>query len=348
MRVFISYTNRDPDKRSRDFGRQLADLLIQHELNVDFDQFSFRHSQSVVNQMIEGISQSDRFVMIATPHAFDSNFVQAELRLARDRAARVAPEPFMHVVVLSRKPDLDFLPPDLRAYLCHTARGKSERRLLYEVLFSLLGFELGELAMRQRKFSSQSKWLILERLLVLDIQNYRGDTKVTTQYAALNISPGRLRKSNRCGGWPEGTRGTELHWSGKLHSGESIEPITTIEDHRGRRTSQTAFVLPRQVAPDEVVEFTTEYNWPGAFDLHGEDVYKLESNDFAYGSLGFEIRLPRQSSFVVTIEAGVPGDAPPVSSPLKEVAKNRFRYYDSAPAVGGRYVIRIRPGSADS
>ena len=74
MKVFISYTRRDPDKRSLNFGKELAKLLTSRGVDVLFDEQSFVHGKTIADQMLESIYEADRMVLIATPAAMGSQF----------------------------------------------------------------------------------------------------------------------------------------------------------------------------------------------------------------------------------------------------------------------------------
>ena len=238
MKVFISYTRRDPDKRSLSFGKELSKLLTSHGVDVLFDEQSFVYGKTIAEQMLESIYEADRMVLIATPAAMSSEFVNAELRYARDRAIRLYPKVFLHVVVLTKTTKVDFLPKDISANLCHTAVGKSTRKLLYEILFSLLNLEIGFLKKQQISLFPDVNWLLLERRVVVEILNENGDAIVVTHYASNNMTDEHLTTTDNSRAWSEGAGSSKLlKFNGFINKDEQLETMREYSNHRGKKAT---------------------------------------------------------------------------------------------------------------
>ena len=346
MKVFISYTRRDPDNRSLNFGKGLAKLLTSHGIDVLFDEQSFVHGKTIADQMLESIYEADRMVLIATPAAMNSKFVNAELRYARDRAIRLYPKVFLHVVALTKKTNLDFLPKDISANLCHTAVGKSTRKLLYEILFSLWDLEIGFLKKQQVGLFADVSWLLLERRVVVEILNETGDTIVVTHYASKNITDEHLTTTDNSRAWSEGTGKSKLlKFKGFLNKKEQLDVKREYSDHRGKKATMVCFKLPAPIPPGEVIEYRTEYTWKNAFDIKNGDVYLFDTFQRIYGYLEWEILLPRTiETEIPTIETRLPINKSEIEN-FEQVAWNRFRYSIISPTSGATYRVFIKQKS---
>ncbi len=132
MKVFISYTRRDPNKESAIIGQRLARFLISHGIDVVFDELSFNHGKFIANEMTENIYQCDKFIFLASDNTLKSKYVLYELNHARNRAIQLLPESFIHIVCITDDNSLNYLPDELKAFLCHIAYDKSELLLFYE------------------------------------------------------------------------------------------------------------------------------------------------------------------------------------------------------------------------
>lgn len=343
MKVFISYTRRDPDNRSLSFGKELSKLLTSHGVDVLFDEQSFVYGKTIAEQMLESIYEADRMVLIATPAAMSSEFVNAELRYARDRAIRLYPKVFLHVVVLTKTTKVDFLPKDISANLCHTAVGKSTRKLLYEILFSLLNLEIGFLKKEQISLFPDVNWLLLERRVVVEILNETGDAIVVTHYTSKNMTDEHLSVTDNSRAWSEGAGSSKLlKFSGFINKTEQLETKREYSNHRGKKATMVCFELPESIPPGEVIEYRTEYTWREAFDIKNGDVYLFDTFQRIYGYLEFEILLPRTiDSEVPTIETSLPNNKSEIVK-FNEVAWNRFRYSMISPPGGATYRILIK------
>lgn len=328
MRVFISYTRRDPDKRSEIFGRNLSRFLAARRIDVLFDELSFRHGKFLAKEIIDGIYSSDKFIFVVSENALNSKYVLTELNFARDRAIELLPNPFIHVVCITDQPSLSFLPQDLKAYLCHSSYGRSEKKLFYEIFFAIHEMRFGDLLKKMLNHNPDSEWLMIERYQKVDIFSKDGDVKVTTTRTAMNITNAFQKRTSKMKMWAYGS--TEMRDLNIIATDEQGKPLPADiikELYRGEKTTTCTIKFRDEVPPDEVFTYRTEYTWPKGFDLNSGDSYTLDSEDMVYGYLRVDFFFPRFTKPInpsVTIRKKQGPLSPQLLSPM---GSNKFNFF---------------------
>jgi len=347
MKVYLAHTKREPDKRSRDFARVLADFLSARGISVTFDEFSFRPGHSLAEEMFEAIHSANKFILLATPNTLESEYVRAELQQARQRAIELNPKPFIHVISLARTRSLDYLPKDLRAFLCHIANGKSMNRLLYEVFFGLYALPLGKLLAAQLKYSRKSDVVMLERYQVLEVVSDNGDANFITERAIQNLDASAMTHTNQMNFWAYGktslSRPRIRAW---LDTGEELkDKEITRRNLRGNDTFTVRFKFPKPVAPDEVVRFRTARFYPKAFDLDVGDNYTLGCDDRGYGLLRVDIVFPRGfKAKAPTVIKESNGKARPLGR-MNELGSEKFAFSTLKAQPGDKFLFALKARS---
>lgn len=84
--VFISYSHEDGD-----VARQLVDDLTKNYLQVWFDKISIQISEAWEPAIRRGIRESDKFIVILSPDAVESEYVQAEVDYAKEKGKPIIP-----------------------------------------------------------------------------------------------------------------------------------------------------------------------------------------------------------------------------------------------------------------
>ena len=342
MKVFISYTRRDPDKRSLRFGGKLAKFLCSHGVDVIFDELSFTYGRPLIDQILEGVNNSDRMILIATPSSLKSKYVQTEILYARDKAINIHPVVYLHVVSFSRQSDVSFLPNEFKAYLYHSASGKTESSLLYEILFSIHGVEIGYLTQQQLALNHQSNWLILKRQIKIEILNKEGDALLETFYSAKNISDSNQNETFFSHAWSEGYGCPKMiNFKGYLGTNKKLKIIKKYSYYRGKKATNVSFFLPRAVHPEGIIEYKTVYLWKSAFNLLSGDIYMLDTEQNIYGYLQWDIIFPLTViSSNPTMKIILPNKRNKIIH-LEMIARNKYRYVLMLPPKGATYKIHL-------
>jgi serine/threonine protein kinase len=118
--LFISYSREDPG-----IANQLVQGLGENQFNVWFDKTSIEVGKAWEPQIRKGIRDCDKFIVILSPDAVESEYVQAEIDYAKEKQKTIIP-------IVHRKCDIPL----------HV-------RLLQHIDFSQLGYGRGfELLLR--------------------------------------------------------------------------------------------------------------------------------------------------------------------------------------------------------
>ncbi|MFW9880483.1 MAG: toll/interleukin-1 receptor domain-containing protein [Candidatus Thorarchaeota archaeon] len=302
MQIFISYTRRDPDSHSKKFGKTLAKFLENRGINVIFDEFSFRPGYALAEEMINAIYNSDKFLLIASPAAFDSKYVLSELKYARDRSIQLHPKSFIHVINITDNPSLDFLPADLKCFLCHTGFNKSLNRILYEIFLSIMEIPMGKLLSELLHYTPESNWVMIERYQILDILSIDGDTQFVAKHAVQNISDEPQKYSHQMNVWATGsTRKWKPRFKAELDTGEQLKVTMKSRSFRGKKTYTATVTFPKNIPPDEICIFKTIYNYPKAYNLIKGDIYTFDCEEKGYGYIRVDIFFPREVNSTIPI-----------------------------------------------
>lgn len=342
MRVFISYTRRDPDKRSQLFGKKLAKFLSTKQIDVIFDEISFKHSKNIANEMIDGIYSADKFIFLASPKALRSNFVQAELNWARDRAIRLLPETFFHVVIVSDDLSSSDLPPDLTSYLCHQTHNKSELKLLYEIFLSLKGIIFGDLIKKMLAHNPDSVWVIPELYRKIIIHNENGDATISTLRTMLNISDEAEYETRGMYIWADGDKLPEdIRLRAFTSRGKDLIVDCNKILYRGLESFKYKIIFDDPVFPDEVISFWTSYDWENTFDLLKGDKYPLSCEDMIYGYLRLNIVFPRNLK-AVTPKVTISSQDEKKECKMKEIGDNIYSYSTFETTMGYSYIFHLK------
>jgi hypothetical protein len=296
MKAFISYTRRDPNKKSVQMGQRLARFLISHGIEAIFDELSFNHGKFVANEMIDNIYRSDKFIFLASIDALKSKYVCTELSHAQNRAIQLLPESFFHIVCLSNAKTLNYLPDSLKAFLCHTAYDKSELLLFYEILLSLHNFTIGDLIAKMLQYNPDSRWIILERHQKIELLNELGDVHMHITRTILNATTEKQIYNSRMNMWRIGaTDFKDLKL--KLHDekGNEIAYEMQEDSFRGKNTLRYKIAFDKLLLPNETYSFTTEYDCKKGFELETGGEYNFPTEDMVYGYYRLDISFPRDS-----------------------------------------------------
>jgi len=342
MKVFISYTRKDPDKRSQIFGKKLAKFLSARKIDVIFDEISFKHSKSIAGEMIDGIYKSDKFIFLASPSALKSKYVMAELDWARDRAIKVKPRTFFHVVIVADDLPISNLPSDLTSYLCHQTHGKSELKLLYEIFLSLNGIIFGDLEKKMLAHNPDSAWVMPELYRKIRINNERGDATISTLRTMLNIGEITEHETRYMYLWAEnGELPKNINLRAYNQDGKDLKISSEVVEYRGHESLKYKIVFDDKVDPEEVVSFWTTYNWKRKFDLVGGSKYTLSSEDIIYGYLRLDIVFPRNLEVdVPTVE--ISHKKGRNSMKLPEIGSNMFSFSTFETKIGYIYTFHLK------
>jgi len=342
MKVFVSYSHHDPDQRSLQFGRSLTRFLLEHGVEVFFDELSLRHGEPLAEQLVSSIYRADKFLLIASSEAFDSNYVQTELKYARDRAVTMHPQAFIHVVSMGGELSLEYLPPDLRASVCHIARDKTSRRLLYEVFLALHGVEVGQLIALQLAHHPGAKWLYLESYRTLDIIGYDGTTRVTAIRAVCNLDKEDGYWSDFASSWAtNSTEDREMEVTARSEDGRALQVSRVYEMYRGKRASRAKVEFLEPISPGDVGVYRTEYVWPQAFNLKAGDTYTLDAHERAYGYLRLDLLVPRYGTLTTPRVQVVQPDGSQIEQEMRQIGWNEYTssFVPSLPGVRYDFVL---------
>jgi hypothetical protein len=316
----------------------LARFLQARSIDVVLDEFTFRSGQNLSEEIIHSIYTSDKFVLIASPRTFNSKYVQAELGYARHRSIELRPKPFIHVVSLSKRQSVAFLPKDLQGCLCHLAAGKTTLTLLYEVFFGIAAKPFGKLLAKQLRLSPNSSWIMVERRQVVDIKQLSGHSIFEAQRALQNISTVPLRHSHKMHVWMFGkTPRTRPNFRAFLDSGKRLKVSKVFHYRRGMPTYSAYVNFPDPIKPGEVIAFRIVFDYPKAFSLLSGDKYTLACEEFGYGYLSVDILFPRNClARKPRIKISRPGLLKYLGV-MTDIGNNRFTYRTFLASPGATY-----------
>ena len=297
MKVFISYTRRDSNKESAIIGQRLARFLISHGIDVIFDELSFNHGKFIANEMTENIYQCDKFIFLASDNTLKSNYVLHELNHARSRAIQLLPESFIHIVCITDDKSLNYLPDELKAFLCHIAYDKSELLLFYEIFLGLFNIPIGSLITKMLKHNPSSRWIMLERYQIIELLNESGDVRMKTIRTVLNATTEKQQYDSRMNMWRIGaTNFDELEFKMFDSDGKEIPYKMSEESFRGKDTLQYKIGFDKTLSPNELYSFTTEYTFKNGFELKSGGEYNFPTEDMVYGYYRLDVSFPRDSN----------------------------------------------------
>jgi serine/threonine protein kinase len=84
--VFISYS-----RQNVEIARQLAKSLQENNVNIWFDEISIQAGETWEPAIRRGIMACDKFIVILSPDAIDSEYVQAEIDYAKEKKKTIIP-----------------------------------------------------------------------------------------------------------------------------------------------------------------------------------------------------------------------------------------------------------------
>jgi len=342
MKVFISYTRRDPDKRSYVFAKKLATFLASHRVDVTFDEISFKHSKRIADEMINGIYNSDKLIFLVSPSALKSKYVMAELGYARDKSIKMQPKSFFHVVLVTDEMSFSDLPPDLSSYLCHSTVGKSDLKLLYEIFLSIHGIVFGNLMTKMINHNPDAPWIMPELYRKITIVNKNGDIKVSTLRTMLNVGPNEEKETRRMHIWsdndplPKGFKVSAFDLSN-----QKLKVNHERLDYRGHDCIAYNIRFKKSVRPEDVVSFWTSYSLKNVFDLFNGDQYPLSCADMIYGYLRLDLVFPRNIKMKIpTVD--IIGSKKYKPKKLESIGHNYFSYSKLETSLGTDYIFNIK------
>lgn len=343
MKVFISHTKRDEENKTRDFAKELAIFLETKGIEVFFDEHSFRYAHSIIGEIIRTLSDSDKLIYVSTEIALDSNYVQTELKLAREKSVKLYPEPFIHVVSLQKSEKISHVPEDLSGSLLHISSNKSTIRLFYEIYFGLMGVSLSDMIRSELHNSVDQKWLILDKHEILDVYSNDGHTDFDVRYAVQNITNSTIKYSHNINYWLENERDIGLtDVLAETLDGEPLTVSTKIHDFRGEKTFTVKIDFPEDVPPSEVISFKINFRQNRAFNIFKGDQYTVDCEEKGYGRYRFDLKLPRNTEAEKAIvEIHDIGEKAKVEN-LINVATGRFSHILEKPILGSRHIIKFK------
>ncbi|MBF0247326.1 MAG: toll/interleukin-1 receptor domain-containing protein [Alphaproteobacteria bacterium] len=292
MKVFLSHSKRDEDKRARNLSAMLSRFLSARGIDVVFDEHSFVAGEPLAQQIIDGILSSDRFVFVATPEAFTSGYVSNELKFATGKATKAGTNPF--IIVLNLQDDMDYLPEHLHFDLMLNGDGKSLLLNMYQVYFALLGKNMNALIQGDFGPYPKTDWVILERIDDLDIIG-EGAVHYTASYAVMNVCEKPKAYSLSTNFWNDDGSPIEVTNIESSSEHGRVSCRHTIRDHRGTETISIYVDSEDDIPPGEVLAFDISFINRKAFPADRALTHEIDIEEKSYGKYDIRMRVPRHS-----------------------------------------------------
>lgn len=342
MKVFISHTKRDEDRKSRNLAKELCIFLERKGIDAVFDEFTFIPGKPLLETIFEHIDSSDKFLFICSLKSLTSNYVCKELQFARYKDLQSHPNNFIHVVDIEDEQSFEHVPKDFQSLLIHKAAHKSKLKLFYEIYFSLKGVSLSENIRAELRASPENPWFILDKEEIIEIMNNEGDTRIEVRYVVRNLSVDPKKYGHDINFWLEnGNEITIPDVKAFNFSQDPLEVTPKLHDRRGIKTLTFKIDYPESITPDEVCGFILKFEQKAGVDIFTGDTYTIDCEEKSYGRYRFDLHMPRNLEIdYMFVERHDSNGMEKM--PVGQLGINRFSKILDAPHVGSRHIFKFK------
>jgi hypothetical protein len=340
MKVFISYSRRD--KRSQMIGKKLFNFLCAREINVILDEKSFLIGKTISKEIADGIFTADKFIFIASKEALKSQYILTEIESACTKAIELFPKIFFHIVMVDENLEISFLPNELKGYLCHMKKDKTELKLFYEIFLSLYEINIGKLERKMLSYDPRSTWIIPELFRRITINSRTGDAEVSTLRTIMSISNNIETETRLSYLWPEkGDLPKRIKVKAEECDGKPLNVYNKRIMFRGKETLSYKIIFNKPIRKEEMYSYWTKYSWKSKFDLLNGDQYQICCDDMIYGYMRLVFTFPR-NIIVDKIDLQFESPTKKLIQSVPKIGQNIYSHTTLETELGSNYIFRFK------
>jgi hypothetical protein len=303
---------------------------------IIFDRDSFSFSQGIAESIIEAVDQADKAVIFCSSEAMNSEYVQYELNLIRDKNIRSKAGKFLHTVVSSK--DLNRLPSDLASSRVHILpTDPADSGWLFDLFFALNDIELSSHIEQQIRTASEIvPFYKLEIRRFVDILNMNGDIRIADEISARNISAHTSHRwSPKKNYWIDQDASTIDHFN-LVASSHDCDSDYNIIEHRGRECHQLEVNFDKKVLPHATRTHKTDVVIRNALTLNQTEEIWIDCEQGGYGRVEMQLQLPSTwTGSKPNIKFSAPDHLERIAIP-EDLGLGKFKYFNTLIPSGSR------------